>query len=156
MFWKNESKCCRRWYWSWCFFLIHLIECLLLVLYNSNLIHDLSLKKPCSYIHSLLETKKLFCSFQKVKKLNGFHKFFNFRIRITKQLEVEPEEAELEPVSTSQAESEPKPPVRRKSKRSRKEQPGSLSEQMEDKVMTLLLRCVLVLQCNAILIFLTF
>lgn len=50
---------------------------------------------------------------------------------------MEPEEAEPEPVSTSEAESEPKPPVRRKSKRGRKEQPGSLSEQMEDKVNTL-------------------
>uniref|UniRef100_A0AAQ5Y4E3 Lon protease homolog, mitochondrial n=1 Tax=Amphiprion ocellaris TaxID=80972 RepID=A0AAQ5Y4E3_AMPOC len=45
------------------------------------------------------------------------------RIRITKQLEVEPEEPE----------SQNKPP-RRKPKRSRKDQPGSLTEQLEDKV----------------------
>uniref|UniRef100_A0AAQ6A403 Lon protease homolog, mitochondrial n=1 Tax=Amphiprion ocellaris TaxID=80972 RepID=A0AAQ6A403_AMPOC len=44
------------------------------------------------------------------------------RIRITKQLEVEPEEPE----------SQNKPP-RRKPKRSRKDQPGSLTEQLEDK-----------------------
>lgn len=54
---------------------------------------------------------------------------------------MEPEEAEPELVSSSEAESDPKPSVRRKSKRGRKEQPGSLSEQMEDKVITLLLRC---------------
>lgn len=56
------------------------------------------------------------------------------RIRITKQLEVEPEEAEPEPVASSEAESEPKSPGRRKSKRGRKEQPASTSEQMEDKI----------------------
>lgn len=60
-----------------------------------------------------------------------------FRIRITKQLEVEPEEAEPEPVAGSEAESEPKSPGRRKSKRGRKEQPASTSEEMEGKVTTL-------------------
>uniref|UniRef100_A0A4W6BX43 Lon protease homolog, mitochondrial n=1 Tax=Lates calcarifer TaxID=8187 RepID=A0A4W6BX43_LATCA len=45
------------------------------------------------------------------------------RIRITRQLEVEPEEPE----------SHSKPPPRRKAKRSRKDQPVSLTEQLEDK-----------------------
>ncbi|KAE8293876.1 Lon protease-like protein, mitochondrial [Larimichthys crocea] len=57
------------------------------------------------------------------------------RIRITRQLEVEPEEAATSPVwSESEGESQPKPPPRRKSKRSRKDQPGSLTEQLEDKI----------------------
>lgn len=59
---------------------------------------------------------------------------WRFRIRITKQLEVEPEEAEPEPAANSEAESEPKPAARRKAKRGRKEQAGSLAEQMEEKV----------------------
>ncbi|TMS20845.1 Lon protease-like protein, mitochondrial [Larimichthys crocea] len=59
------------------------------------------------------------------------------RIRITRQLEVEPEEAATSPVwSESEGESQPKPPPRRKSKRSRKDQPGSLTEQLEDKALT--------------------
>lgn len=57
------------------------------------------------------------------------------RIRITRQLEVELEEATTSPVgSESEAESQPKPPPRRKAKRSRKDQPGSLTEQLEDTV----------------------
>uniref|UniRef100_A0A665SV77 Lon protease homolog, mitochondrial n=1 Tax=Echeneis naucrates TaxID=173247 RepID=A0A665SV77_ECHNA len=57
------------------------------------------------------------------------------RIRITRQLEVEPEEAETSPaLSGSEPESQPKPAPRRKSKRSRRDQPGSLTEQLEDKV----------------------
>ncbi|XP_075935368.1 lon protease homolog, mitochondrial [Anarhichas minor] len=57
------------------------------------------------------------------------------RIRITKQLEMEPEEAATSPVwSESESESQPKPPSRRKAKRSRKDQPGSLTEQAEDKI----------------------
>lgn len=80
-----------------------------------------------------------------MKNLIYLNQIFHFRIRITKQLEVEPEEAEVEPVSTPEAESESKPTMRRKSKRGRKEQPGSLSEQMEDKVLTLL-HCVPVFQ----------
>uniref|UniRef100_A0A8C4DUU4 Lon protease homolog, mitochondrial n=1 Tax=Dicentrarchus labrax TaxID=13489 RepID=A0A8C4DUU4_DICLA len=56
------------------------------------------------------------------------------RIRITKQLEVEPEETATSPEwSESEAESQPKP-QRRKAKRSRKDQPGALTEQLEDKV----------------------
>uniref|UniRef100_A0A3P8TV30 Lon protease homolog, mitochondrial n=1 Tax=Amphiprion percula TaxID=161767 RepID=A0A3P8TV30_AMPPE len=56
------------------------------------------------------------------------------RIRITKQLEVEPEEApESAVLSESEPESQNKPP-RRKPKRSRKDQPGSLTEQLEDKI----------------------
>ncbi|XP_035508682.1 lon protease homolog, mitochondrial [Morone saxatilis] len=56
------------------------------------------------------------------------------RIRITKQLEVEPEEAATSPEwSESEAESQPKP-QRRKAKRSRKDQPGALTEQLGDKV----------------------
>uniref|UniRef100_A0A667WSM0 Lon protease homolog, mitochondrial n=1 Tax=Myripristis murdjan TaxID=586833 RepID=A0A667WSM0_9TELE len=50
------------------------------------------------------------------------------RIRITQQLEVEPEES---------AESQPKPPPRRKAKRTRKDQPGTPAEQLEDKVWPL-------------------
>uniref|UniRef100_A0A665SWI7 Lon protease homolog, mitochondrial n=1 Tax=Echeneis naucrates TaxID=173247 RepID=A0A665SWI7_ECHNA len=54
------------------------------------------------------------------------------RIRITRQLEVEPEEAETSPaLSGSEPESQPKPAPRRKSKRSRRDQPGSLTELME-------------------------
>ncbi|XP_041791290.1 lon protease homolog, mitochondrial isoform X2 [Chelmon rostratus] len=57
------------------------------------------------------------------------------RIRITRQLEVELEEATTSPVgSESEAESQPKPPPRRKAKRSRKDQPGSLTEQLEDTI----------------------
>ncbi|XP_060933630.1 lon protease homolog, mitochondrial [Limanda limanda] len=57
------------------------------------------------------------------------------RIRISRQLEVEPDEAATAPV-LSEAEPEPqsKPPPRRKSKRSRKDQPGSVAEQLEDKI----------------------
>ncbi|XP_030582774.1 lon protease homolog, mitochondrial [Archocentrus centrarchus] len=57
------------------------------------------------------------------------------RIRITKQLEVEPEEAATSPAwSESEPESNQKPLSRRKTKRSRKDQPGSLPEQLEDKI----------------------
>ncbi|KAF3691380.1 Lon protease -like protein, mitochondrial [Channa argus] len=57
------------------------------------------------------------------------------RIRITKQLEVEPEEATTSSVwSESEPESQSKPPTRRKAKRIRKEQPGSPTEQLEDKI----------------------
>ncbi|XP_041861889.1 lon protease homolog, mitochondrial [Melanotaenia boesemani] len=57
------------------------------------------------------------------------------RIRITRQLEVEAEDASTSPeLSESEPESQLKPSIRRKSKRSRKEQPGSLTDQMEDKV----------------------
>ncbi|XP_031697765.1 lon protease homolog, mitochondrial-like [Anarrhichthys ocellatus] len=64
------------------------------------------------------------------------------RIRITKQLEMEPEEAATSPVwSESESESQPKPPLRRKAKRSRKDQPGSLTEQAEDKVCNMTLTC---------------
>uniref|UniRef100_A0A8D0DB04 Lon protease homolog, mitochondrial n=1 Tax=Sander lucioperca TaxID=283035 RepID=A0A8D0DB04_SANLU len=57
------------------------------------------------------------------------------RIRITRQLEVEPEEAATSPSwSESESESQHKPPQRRKAKRSRKDQPGSVTEQLEDKV----------------------
>ncbi|XP_040896960.1 lon protease homolog, mitochondrial [Toxotes jaculatrix] len=57
------------------------------------------------------------------------------RIRITRQLEVEPEEAVTSPVWTeSEPESHSKPPSRRKAKRSRKDQAGSLTEQLEDKI----------------------
>uniref|UniRef100_A0A8D0AGI2 Lon protease homolog, mitochondrial n=1 Tax=Sander lucioperca TaxID=283035 RepID=A0A8D0AGI2_SANLU len=52
------------------------------------------------------------------------------RIRITRQLEVEPEEAATSPSwSESESESQHKPPQRRKAKRSRKDQPGSVTEQ---------------------------
>lgn len=54
------------------------------------------------------------------------------RIRITKQLEVELEEAVPSP--GSEFESQPKPTPRRKAKRNRKDQPGSVTEQLEDKV----------------------
>uniref|UniRef100_A0A4W6BXB9 Lon protease homolog, mitochondrial n=1 Tax=Lates calcarifer TaxID=8187 RepID=A0A4W6BXB9_LATCA len=54
------------------------------------------------------------------------------RIRITRQLEVEPEEAATSPVwSESEPESHSKPPPRRKAKRSRKDQPVSLTEHPE-------------------------
>ncbi|XP_058494763.1 lon protease homolog, mitochondrial [Solea solea] len=57
------------------------------------------------------------------------------RIRITRQLEVEPEEVETSPLgSESEPESQPKSPLRRKSKRNRKDQPGTLSEQLGDKI----------------------
>nr|XP_019936132.1 PREDICTED: lon protease homolog, mitochondrial [Paralichthys olivaceus] len=57
------------------------------------------------------------------------------RIRITRQLEVEPDEAATPPVcSESEPESLSKAPPRRKSKRSRKDQPGPLAEQLEDKI----------------------
>ncbi|XP_071342841.1 lon protease homolog, mitochondrial isoform X2 [Trachinotus anak] len=58
------------------------------------------------------------------------------RIRITRQLEVEPEEAVMSPeLSESEPESQTsKPASRRKVKRSRKDQPGSLTEQLEEKI----------------------
>uniref|UniRef100_A0A667WSQ5 Lon protease homolog, mitochondrial n=1 Tax=Myripristis murdjan TaxID=586833 RepID=A0A667WSQ5_9TELE len=57
------------------------------------------------------------------------------RIRITQQLEVEPEESATSSAwSESEAESQPKPPPRRKAKRTRKDQPGTPAEQLEDKV----------------------
>ncbi|XP_034736461.1 lon protease homolog, mitochondrial [Etheostoma cragini] len=57
------------------------------------------------------------------------------RIRITRQLEVEPEEAAVSPMwSESESESQHKPPQRRKAKRSRKDQPESVTEPLEDKV----------------------
>ncbi|XP_035032637.1 lon protease homolog, mitochondrial [Hippoglossus stenolepis] len=57
------------------------------------------------------------------------------RIKITRQLEVEPDEAATPPVwSEAEPESQSKPPPRRKSKRSRKDQPGSVAEQVEDKI----------------------
>ncbi|KAM7012970.1 lon protease homolog, mitochondrial [Tautogolabrus adspersus] len=57
------------------------------------------------------------------------------RIRITKQLEVEVEEEAASPVfSESEAESQPKPSPRRKAKRSRKDQPGTLTETLEEKI----------------------
>ncbi|KAK2815992.1 hypothetical protein Q5P01_026459 [Channa striata] len=57
------------------------------------------------------------------------------RIRITKQLEVEPEEAITPSVwSESEPETQSKPPARRKAKRIRKDQLGSLTEQLEDKI----------------------
>ncbi|KAA8589869.1 hypothetical protein FQN60_013234 [Etheostoma spectabile] len=57
------------------------------------------------------------------------------RIRINRPLEVEPEEAAVSPLWTeSESESQHKPPQRRKAKRSRKDQPGSVTEQLEDKV----------------------
>ncbi|XP_071756244.1 lon protease homolog, mitochondrial [Centroberyx gerrardi] len=57
------------------------------------------------------------------------------RIRITQQLEVEPEEsATASAWSESEAESQPKPAPRRKAKRTRKDQPGTLEEQLEDKI----------------------
>lgn len=60
---------------------------------------------------------------------------WSVRIRITQQLEVEPEEDTTSPLwSESEPESQAKPPPRRKGKRSRKDQPGSLTEQLEDKV----------------------
>ncbi|KAM3618968.1 uncharacterized protein V6R79_001141 [Siganus canaliculatus] len=56
------------------------------------------------------------------------------RIRITRQLEVE-EEEETSPVSSeSEPEIQIKPSPRRKGKRSRKDPPGSLAEQLEDKI----------------------
>ncbi|KAM7388809.1 hypothetical protein PAMP_024956 [Pampus punctatissimus] len=57
------------------------------------------------------------------------------RIRITRQLEVEPEEAATSPVwSDSELESQTKPPVRRKARRSRKDQADTLTEELEDKI----------------------
>ncbi|KAM9365629.1 lon protease homolog, mitochondrial isoform 2-T2 [Pholidichthys leucotaenia] len=59
------------------------------------------------------------------------------RIRITKELEVEPEEAAAATPtmwSESESETQQKPPPRRKSKRSRKDQLGPLTEQLEDKI----------------------
>uniref|UniRef100_A0A3Q3WG05 Lon protease homolog, mitochondrial n=1 Tax=Mola mola TaxID=94237 RepID=A0A3Q3WG05_MOLML len=56
------------------------------------------------------------------------------RIRITKQLEVELEEAVPSP--GSEFESQPKPTPRRKAKRNRKDQTGSVTEQLEDKALT--------------------
>uniref|UniRef100_A0AAQ4PG96 Lon protease homolog, mitochondrial n=1 Tax=Gasterosteus aculeatus aculeatus TaxID=481459 RepID=A0AAQ4PG96_GASAC len=58
------------------------------------------------------------------------------RIRITRKLEMEPDEAST---STGWLESElqPKAPSRRKAKRSRKDQPASLTEQIEDKLKSL-------------------
>ncbi|XP_034387164.1 lon protease homolog, mitochondrial [Cyclopterus lumpus] len=57
------------------------------------------------------------------------------RIHITRQLEMEPEEAATSPVcSESESESQPKLPSRRKAKRSRKDQQGSLTEKLEDKI----------------------
>ncbi|XP_059197917.1 lon protease homolog, mitochondrial [Centropristis striata] len=57
------------------------------------------------------------------------------RIRITGQLEVEPDEAATSPVwSEPESESQPKTPPRRKAKRSRKDQPASPTEQLEDKI----------------------
>uniref|UniRef100_A0A8D0ACK7 Lon protease homolog, mitochondrial n=1 Tax=Sander lucioperca TaxID=283035 RepID=A0A8D0ACK7_SANLU len=68
------------------------------------------------------------------------------RIRITRQLEVEPEEAATSPSwSESESESQHKPPQRRKAKRSRKDQPGSVTEQLEDKVLCV---CVCVCVCG--------
>nr|XP_020512747.2 lon protease homolog, mitochondrial-like [Labrus bergylta] len=55
------------------------------------------------------------------------------RIRITKQLEVEVEEEAASPVF-SETEAEPKPSPRRKAKRSRKDQPGSPTETLEEKI----------------------
>lgn len=57
------------------------------------------------------------------------------RIKITGQLEVEfDEEASPPVVSESETEPQQKPAPRRKSKRSRKDQPGSLAEQLEEKI----------------------
>ncbi|CAJ1060153.1 lon protease homolog%2C mitochondrial [Xyrichtys novacula] len=58
------------------------------------------------------------------------------RIRITRELEVELEEEATTPPVLSESEVEPqsKPPLRRKAKRSRKDQPGSLAEQLEEKI----------------------
>uniref|UniRef100_A0A7N6BLG0 Lon protease homolog, mitochondrial n=1 Tax=Anabas testudineus TaxID=64144 RepID=A0A7N6BLG0_ANATE len=55
------------------------------------------------------------------------------RIQITRQLDVEPEEEGTSPV-WSEPELESQSKVRRKGKRSRKDQTGSLTEQLEDKV----------------------
>lgn len=63
------------------------------------------------------------------------------RIRITRKLEVEAEEAALAPLSESEAETQPKPSPRRKAKRNRKDQPGSLSEELEQKVCNATLIC---------------
>lgn len=57
------------------------------------------------------------------------------RIRITRQLEVEPEEAATSPeLSESEPESQTKTQPRRKTKRGRKDQPESLTEQAAEKV----------------------
>nr|XP_057929870.1 lon protease homolog, mitochondrial [Doryrhamphus excisus] len=57
------------------------------------------------------------------------------RVRITRRLEVEPEEAAVpSTLSESASEPQPKPMVRRKAKRSRRDQAGTLGEQMEDKI----------------------
>uniref|UniRef100_A0A3Q3KK23 Lon protease homolog, mitochondrial n=1 Tax=Monopterus albus TaxID=43700 RepID=A0A3Q3KK23_MONAL len=65
------------------------------------------------------------------------------RIRITRQLEVEPEDV-ISSTAWSEAESESqsKPLVRRKAKRTRKDQPGPLTEQLEDKVCNVTLTSV--------------
>ncbi|XP_061744502.1 lon protease homolog, mitochondrial [Nerophis ophidion] len=55
------------------------------------------------------------------------------RVRITKRLEVELEEAA--PPSEAESGQQAKPAARRKAKRSRRDQAGTLSEQMEDKIV---------------------
>ncbi|XP_061894907.1 lon protease homolog, mitochondrial [Entelurus aequoreus] len=55
------------------------------------------------------------------------------RVRITRRLEVEPEEAAAP--SESESGQQAKPAARRKAKRSRRDQAGALSEQMEDKIV---------------------
>lgn len=73
---------------------------------------------------------------------------WSVRIRITRQLEVELEEAAPSSVSESEAESQPKATPRRKAKRSRKDQSGSLTEQLEDKVCNTTLACHICSLCN--------
>ncbi|XP_061834420.1 lon protease homolog, mitochondrial [Nerophis lumbriciformis] len=57
------------------------------------------------------------------------------RVRITRRLEVEPEEAAAPSESESESGQQAKPAPRRKAKRSRRDQAGPLSEQMEDKIV---------------------
>ncbi|CAL1594491.1 unnamed protein product [Knipowitschia caucasica] len=54
------------------------------------------------------------------------------RIRISRQLEVEPEEATASPEMDSEAQTKPSP--RRKGKRTRRDTPDSVTEQLEDKI----------------------
>uniref|UniRef100_A0A8C6UNH1 Lon protease homolog, mitochondrial n=1 Tax=Neogobius melanostomus TaxID=47308 RepID=A0A8C6UNH1_9GOBI len=54
------------------------------------------------------------------------------RIRITRQLDVEPEEPPTSPDAA--LDSQPKPTPRRKGKRPRRDPPGTLAEQLEDKI----------------------
>uniref|UniRef100_A0A3Q3FGM5 Lon protease homolog, mitochondrial n=1 Tax=Kryptolebias marmoratus TaxID=37003 RepID=A0A3Q3FGM5_KRYMA len=59
------------------------------------------------------------------------------RIRITRQLDVEAEDVSTSPEwSESELDPQLKPVLRRKSKRSRKEQPASLTQQLENKALT--------------------